>query len=63
MALALSVASGSGYQKLGLEVLIGNTPALEAYQAAGFRIVDELRDTALERELGSSGFNHMDRRV
>ena len=47
------------YDKAQVGYLIGNTPAMRAYEAVGFKTVDEKRDPDFEAVLGSPGIATM----
>jgi ribosomal protein S18 acetylase RimI-like enzyme len=48
-----------GFQAFQISIEIGNTPALRAYQKAGFQIVDEKRSSEYESILGAPGIARM----
>ena len=49
----------AGYQKAQVGYLIGNTPAMRAYERIGFKTVDEKRDPDFEAVLGCPGIATM----
>lgn len=55
----LARGRAGGYEKSQISVLISNTPARKAYEKAGFRFVDEMRDPAFEATYGDYGITRM----
>jgi len=52
-----------GFRLSQINLYIGNTPALRAYEKQGFRILDEKRDPYFETQIGSPGMVRLWRRL
>ena len=52
-----------GYKLAQIEVFVGNTPAIRAYEKVGFEITGEKRDPEFERIFGSPGMYRMTLRL
>lgn len=52
-----------GFGKAQINIYLGNTPAQRAYEKHGFRILDEIRAAAFEREIGSAGMARLVREL
>lgn len=59
LAEALEDGRRRGFVRAQISCLIGNDAAQRAYERAGFEVVEELRDDAFERLMGSPGFSRM----
>jgi ribosomal protein S18 acetylase RimI-like enzyme len=55
----LARGKSQGYEKSQLSVLISNTPARRAYEKAGFRYVNEKRNSEFEAVYGDYGIVNM----
>ena len=53
----------AGYESSQISYLIGNTPAVTAYERVGFETVSEKRDETFERIFGSPGIATMTRKL
>jgi ribosomal protein S18 acetylase RimI-like enzyme len=60
---AIQRGQKDGYRKANLQVEIGNTPAIEAYRAAGFSVIEEKRHPDFEEVMGSPGILLMSRPI
>jgi ribosomal protein S18 acetylase RimI-like enzyme len=49
----------AGYERAQIGYLLGNTPAVTAYERVGFETIDEKRDPAFEAAFGSPGIARM----
>ena len=56
---ALARGRERGFARAQISCLIGNDAAQRAYEKAGFRVVEELRDAAFEAMLGAPGYSRM----
>ncbi len=59
LAKILQRGRDAGYDKAQVGYLIGNTPAMRAYEAVGFKTVDEKLDSDFEAVLGCPGIATM----
>lgn len=50
-----------GFRRVQVSSYLGNTPAINAYQKLGFRVVYEKRDPGFARAIGTPGMVHLQR--
>jgi len=48
-----------GFKRAQINIYIGNIPAQRLYEKCGFKIIDEIRDSYFEAQIGSPGMVRM----
>jgi ribosomal protein S18 acetylase RimI-like enzyme len=63
LAEILAKGRRKGCRRAQISVLIGNTPAQQAYEKVGFQVVDERRHPDFEALVGASGIRRLAARI